>query len=62
MKPNAHAETLWDEELLSITVPMLQYADFDIEAKNKEQAVKLFYAYIKEEETYAGEPVLALTL
>jgi UV damage endonuclease UvdE len=62
MKANAHAETLWDEELLALTVPMLQYADFDIEAKNKEQAVKLFYAYIKEEEAFAGEPVLALTL
>jgi len=62
MKANAHAETLWDEELLAITVPMLQYADFDIEAKNKEQAVKLFYAYIKEEEIFAGEPVKAKTL
>ena len=62
MKPNAHAETLWDEELLSLTVPMLQYADFDIEAKIKEQAVQLFYAYIKEEEQYAGESLQVLTV
>lgn len=57
MKPNAHAETLWDEELLAITVPMLQYADFDVEAKNKEVATNKFYEYIKEEESYAGEPL-----
>jgi hypothetical protein len=62
MKPNAHAELLWDEELLALTVPMLQYADFDIEAKNKEQAVQQFYAYIKEEEQYAGETLQVLTL
>ncbi len=55
MKPNAHAELLWDEDLLAVTIPMLQYADFDIEAKNKEQAVQSFYKFIKEEENYAGE-------
>jgi UV damage endonuclease UvdE len=61
MKPNAHAELLWDEELLALTVPMLQYSDFDIEAKNKEQAVQNFFSYIKEEEIYAGETLKALT-
>ena len=62
MKPNAHADLLWDEELLALTVPMLQYADFDIEAKNKEEAVKNFYTFIKEEEHFAGEPLAALAL
>jgi UV DNA damage repair endonuclease len=55
MKPNAHAELLWDESLLELLVPMIEYADFDIEAKNKEQAVQHLYNFIKEEETYAGE-------
>lgn len=57
MKPNAHSDIYYDEELMSITVPMLQWADFDVEAKNKEQAVQHFYRYIKEEEEYAGEPL-----
>lgn len=60
MKPNAHSETFWDNELMSIHVPMLQYADFDIEAKNKEEAVQGFYKYIKEEELQAGEPLVAI--
>jgi UV DNA damage repair endonuclease len=55
MKVNAHSDFYYDEELMSIAIPMLEYADFDIEAKNKEQAVKYFYNYIKEEELYAGE-------
>lgn len=55
MKPNAHAELLWDTSLLELLVPMIEYADFDIEAKNKEQAVHHFFNFIKEEETYAGE-------
>jgi UV DNA damage endonuclease len=58
MKPNAHSETFWDEELMAIHVPMLQYADFDIEAKHKEIAVQGFYSFIKEEEQYAGEKLL----
>jgi UV DNA damage endonuclease len=62
MKPNAHAELLWDEELLALTVPMLQYADFDIEAKHKEVAVLDFYKYIKEEEYYAGESISTINL
>ena len=57
MKPNAHSDIYYDKELMSITVPMLQWADFDVEAKNKEQAVQHFYRYIKEEENYAGEPL-----
>lgn len=59
MKPNAHSGMFEDEEHMSRHVPMLEYADFDIEAKNKETAVQGFYAYIKEEEDYAGEPVIA---
>jgi UV damage endonuclease UvdE len=59
MKPNAHCEVFWDEELMSRHVPMLELADFDVEAKNKEQAVQSFYSFIKQEEIYAGEIVKA---
>lgn len=59
MKVNAHSEIFEDEEHMSRHIPMLQYADFDIEAKNKEQAVQGFYAFIKDEESYAGEPLIA---
>lgn len=52
-----HSETLHDRERLSEMVPMLQYADFDIEAKNKEVAVIDAYNYILEEQMYAGEPI-----
>ena len=55
MKPNAHAEILWDEDLLSLQFPMLEYADFDIEAKNKEIAVNKAYDYFKEEEGFLGD-------
>lgn len=58
MKPNAHSETFWDEELMANHVPMLQYADFDIEAKHKEIAVQGFYSFIKEEEQFAGEKIM----
>lgn len=58
MKPNAHSETFWDEELMAIHVPMLEYADFDIEAKNKEIAVQGFYKFIQEEQNYSGEQLL----
>ena len=57
MKPNAHSETYWDEELMANHVPMLEYADFDIEAKFKEVAVQGFYKFIKDEENYSGESV-----
>ena len=50
MKPNAHVGEFWDEELMAAHVPMLQYADFDIEAKHKEIAVQGFYNF----ELYAG--------
>lgn len=53
MKPNAHSETFWDEELMALHVPMLEYADFDIEAKNKEIAVQGFYKFIQEEQNYS---------
>jgi UV damage endonuclease UvdE len=59
MKANAHSEMFEDEEHMARHVPMLQYADFDIEAKNKEQAVQGFYKFIKEEEVYADEPLIA---
>ena len=36
---------------------MLQYADFDIEAKHKEIAIKGFYDFIKKEEEFAGEEI-----
>jgi UV DNA damage endonuclease len=55
MKPNAHSDVFSDEELMARHVPMLEYADFDIEAKNKEIAVQGFYSFIKEEEGYSGE-------
>jgi UV DNA damage endonuclease len=58
MKPNAHCEVFWDEHLMANHVPMLEYADFDIEAKNKEIAVQHFYNFIKQEELYAGEPLV----
>lgn len=57
MKPNAHCEVFWDEELMAMHVPMLEYADFDIEAKHKEIAVQHFYNFIKQEEHFAGELV-----
>lgn len=50
-----HSETLHDEERLANLVPMLQYADFDIEAKNKEIAVNNAYKFILEEQEFAGE-------
>jgi len=62
MKPNAHAGLLWDEDLAALIVPMLQYADFDIEAKNKEIAVQHFYSFVKEEENYAGEQIATIVL
>jgi UV DNA damage endonuclease len=62
MKPNAHSEMFWDEELMANHVPMLQYADFDIEAKNKEAAVHGFYSFIKQEEQYAGESLKTMKL
>ena len=37
---------------------MLEYADFDIEAKFKEVAVQGFYDFIKQEEDFGGEPVV----
>lgn len=58
MKCNAHSETFWDEELMALHVPMLEYADFDIEAKHKEVAVQGFYSFIKEEEQFAGENIV----
>lgn len=59
MKPNAHSELFYDEDHMGRHIPMLEYADFDIEAKNKEEAVLKFYKYIKEEESYAGESLIA---
>lgn len=61
MKPNAHSEIYWDEELMANHVPMLQYADFDIEAKHKEVAVQHFYKFIKQEEQFSGESLVCKT-
>jgi hypothetical protein len=58
MKPNAHSQTYWDEDLMANHVPMLEYADFDIEAKFKEVAVQGFYKFIKQEEQYSGEDIV----
>lgn len=55
-----HSEILHDLDRLSIMAPMLQFADFDIEAKHKEIAVQHCYSFLKEEETFAGEPILAI--
>jgi len=43
-------------------VPMLEYADFDIEAKFKEVAVQGFYDFIKQEEEFGGERVITKRL
>ena len=42
MKPNAHSEMYHDEDLMSNAIPMLEYADFEVEAKHKEVAVNIF--------------------
>ena len=55
-----HSEILHDLDRLADMTPMLQYADFDIEAKNKEVAVNHCYNFFKEEEIYAGEPIKAI--
>lgn len=55
---NAHSEILHDRDRLANLVPMLEYADFDIEAKNKEVAVQDAYSFIKEECEFAGEPLV----
>ena len=60
MKANAHSDIFWDENLMAEHVPMLAYADFDIEAKHKETAVQGFYNFIKQEELYAGEQLLPI--
>jgi UV DNA damage endonuclease len=57
---NEHSEYLYDREKLETMIPMLQYADFDIEAKNKEAAVQDAYQYILQEELYAGEKLAAI--
>ena len=62
MKANAHSDVYYDEELMSLAVPMLEYADFDIEAKNKEYAIARFYKFIKQEEEMAGEELICKSL
>lgn len=58
MKPNAHSEMYWDEDLMANHVMMLEYADFDVEAKHKETAVQHFYSFIKDEEVYADQAIV----
>lgn len=55
-----HSETLHDLDRLAVMTPMLQYADFDIEAKHKEIAVNQAYSFFLEEAEFAGEPIKAL--
>lgn len=55
---NAHSDILHDRERLNYLIPMLEYADFDIEAKHKEVAVNDAYQYILEEEHYSGEKLI----
>jgi len=43
---------------MSNAIPMLEYADFEIEAKHKETAVNHFYDFIKLEEQMAGEKLI----
>jgi UV damage endonuclease UvdE len=52
---NQHSDILHDTDRLAAMVPLLEYADFDIEAKHKEVAVNTAYKFILEEEEYAGE-------
>ena len=52
---NEHSDEFHDDALTAIAVPMLEYADIECEAKNKELAVLKFYEFIREEEVYAGE-------
>jgi UV damage endonuclease UvdE len=54
-----HSDVLHDLDRLACMTPMLEYADFDIEAKHKEIAVNHAYAFFKQEEIYAGEPLQA---
>jgi UV DNA damage repair endonuclease len=58
MKANAHSDIYHDEELMASTVPMLEYADFEVEAKHKEVAVNHFYTFIEEEQSLSGEKLL----
>lgn len=55
---NQHSDVLHDEERMSMLVPLLQYADFDVEAKHKEIACKKAYNFVKHEEQFAGEPLI----
>jgi len=52
---NQHSDILHDLDRLAMMAPMLEYADFDIEAKNKEQAVQHAYEFFKQEQQFAGE-------
>ena len=40
---------------MSNAIPMLEYADFEVEVKHKEVAVNHFYDYIHAEQDMAGE-------
>ena len=62
MKVNAHSDIYYDEELMALATPMLEYADFDVEAKNKEYAIARFCKFIKQEEEMAGEKLVCKSL
>jgi UV DNA damage endonuclease len=55
---NAHSYKFHDRDRLAMLVPLLEFADFDIEAKGKEVAVNDAYNFILEEENYAGEKLV----
>lgn len=52
---NQHSDILHDQERLAAWTPLLQFADFDIEAKHKEIAVAHAYQFLLDEQEYAGE-------
>lgn len=58
---NQHSDILHDRDRLAKLLPLLEYADFEVEAKNKEVAVQDAFLFLKEEAHYSGEPITAKT-
>lgn len=58
---NIHSDYYYDQDLMSMAIPLLEYADFDVEAKLTDLAVNSFYEYIKAEEEFAGENLTCKT-
>lgn len=57
VRANQHSDILHDRDRLAALAPLLEYADFEVEAKHKEVAVQDAYSYLLDEELYAGEPI-----